>query len=133
MPSERISRLRSGRTVVLRSPPLPLVRNYHVLAWVEGQGAPTIAEIDEMWAVAHAIARELGATLYGDPECFSVLFNGERTRRKAWPHFHLILARTPGEKRWALLCLACKRWLRVLRRNHVAALRRGTRPGQLTA
>jgi hypothetical protein len=111
MPTERVFRLSSGRAALLRAPPLPLVRHYHVLA---AEGVVTATDIDEMWTLAHAVARELGERLFADPQCFSILYNGERTRRRAWPHFHLILARTPGEKRWALLCLSCKRWLRRL-------------------
>ncbi len=108
-------RLRSGRVVELRTPPLPLVRHYHVLAWPSNQGPATPAEIDEMWAIAHAFARARGRELFGDEQCFSVLYNGARTRRMPWPHFHVIPARSPAEKRWVLLCLSCKRLLRPRR------------------
>ena len=54
--------------------------------------------------------------LYGDAQCFTVLYNGARTRRKPWPHFHIIPARTPGEKRFMLLCLNLKRVSRRLLR-----------------
>ena len=107
--------LSSGRPVELRAPRLPLVRHYHVLAWPAGQGRATPAEIDEMWALAHACARAEGARLYGDEECFTVLYNGARTRRLPWPHFHILSARSPAEKRWILLCLLFKRLLRPRR------------------
>lgn len=107
--------LRSGRSVDLRTPSLPLVRHYHVLAWPKMQGPATPAEIDEMWSIVHAFARERGERLFGDPECFTVLYNGARTRRMPWPHFHVIPARSPAEKRWVLLCLSLKRLLRPLR------------------
>lgn len=116
--SDRFDRtwlLRSGRVAELRTPSLPLVRHYHVLAWPKDQGPATPAEIDEMWSIAHAFARERGEALFGDPECFTVLYNGARTRRMPWPHFHVIPARTPGEKRWVLLCLSLKRLLRPRR------------------
>ena len=107
--------LSSGRGVELRELRLPLVRHYHVLAWPAGQGPATPREIDEMWTIAHAFAREQGLALFGDEECFTVLYNGARTRRMPWPHFHVISARTPGEKRWTLLCLMLKRLLRPRR------------------
>jgi diadenosine tetraphosphate (Ap4A) HIT family hydrolase len=112
---EREIPLRSGRVVALRSPALPLVRHYHVLAWPKDAGPATPAEIDEMWSIAHAFSRERGAALFGDPECFTVLYNGARTRRMPWPHFHVIPARSPGEKRWVLSCLSLKRLFRVRR------------------
>jgi hypothetical protein len=115
MTFERDVLLRSGRSVELRAPELPLVRSYYVLAWPKDHGPATLAEIDEMWSIAHAFARERGVALFGDPECFTVLYNGGRTRRMPWPHFHVIPARTPGEKRWVLLCLSLKRLLRPRR------------------
>lgn len=108
-------RLASGRHVELRTPALPWVRHYHVLAWPRDQGPATPREIDEMWVLAHAFARARGRELFGDEECFTVLYNGARTRRMPWPHFHLIPARSPGEKQWALLCLSLKRLLRPRR------------------
>lgn len=107
--------LSSGRWVELREPRLPLVRHYQVLAWPPGQGPANAAEIDEMWRIAHQLARERGRALFGDEQCFTVLYNGARTRRMPWPHFHLIAARTPAEKRWTLLCLMLKRALRPRR------------------
>lgn len=107
--------LSSGRPVELRTPPLPWVRHYHVLAWPRDQGPATPREIDEMWVLAHSFARARGLELFGDEQCFTVLYNGARTRRMPWPHFHLIPARSPTEKRWALLCLSLKRLLRPRR------------------
>lgn len=103
---------RSGRLVV-RAPELPLLPHYHVVSWPEGAPPPTPRDIDEMWRVAHALARSLGERLFADEQCFSVLYNGARTRRRPWAHFHVILARSPGEKRRALLALSAKRWLRA--------------------
>ena len=82
---ERAIVLGTGRTVELRAPQLPLVRHYFVIAWPRGQGVATPGEIDEMWTIAHAVARERGQALFGDSECFSVLYNGARTRRMPWP------------------------------------------------
>lgn len=106
--------LADERRFVVRAPQLPLLPHYHVVSATEGAPPPSPSEIDEMWCVAHALARSLGRALFADEECFSVLYNGARTRRRPWPHFHVILARSPGEKRRALLALSAKRWLRVL-------------------
>lgn len=114
-PLDQTFLLRSGRAAELRTPALPLVRHYHVLAWPKDQGPATAAEIDEMWSIAHAFARRRGVELFGDAECFTVLYNGARTRRMPWPHFHVIPARTPNEKRWVLVCLSLKRLLRPRR------------------
>jgi hypothetical protein len=74
-------------------------------------------------ALAHAIARERGERLFGDAGCFAVLFNGARARRMPWPHFHLIPARSPAERRFVLFCLLLKR----LSRRALRALPRGVR------
>lgn len=119
--------LTTGRTLVVRAPQLPFLRHYHVVSWPEGAPPPTAGEIDEMWRVAHTLARSLGRALFADEECFSVLYNGARTRRRPWAHFHVILARSPGEKRRALLALSAKRWLRMLARVLRRIARRGSR------
>lgn len=106
--------LSTGRALEVRAPALPFLPHYHVVSWPRGAPVPSPHEIDEMWSVAHALARRLGRALFGDEECFTVLYNGARTRRRPWPHFHVILARTPREKRRALLALSAKRWLRAL-------------------
>lgn len=108
--------LSNGRAIVVRAPEIPLLSHYHVVSWPEGATPPSAREIDEMWSVAHALARELGRRLFGDEECFTVLYNAARTRRRPWAHFHVILARTPAEKRRALLVLLAKRWLRATAR-----------------
>ncbi len=108
--------LPSGRPVEWHKPDVPLARHYITLAWPRGGAAATDADIDAMWILAHARAREEGMRLYGDAQCFTVLYNGARTRRKPWPHFHIIPARTPGEKRFMLLCLNLKRVSRRLLR-----------------
>lgn len=104
--------LTTGRRVELRAPEIPFVPHYRVLSWPRDARPPTAAEIDEMFALAHAIARERGRALFGDPECFAVLYNGARARRMPWAHFHLIPARSPAERRFVLLCLVLKRVLR---------------------
>lgn len=124
----RLFTLRSGRRVELRAPIVPFVPAYRVLSWPRAVGGrdeatATHEEIDEMFALAHAIARERGEHLFGDPGCFAVLFNGARARRMPWPHFHLIPARSPAERRFVLFCLLLKR----LSRRVLRALPRGVR------
>lgn len=106
--------LSSGQRVELRAPVVLFAPHYRVLSWPRPQQgqqarAATAAEIDEMFALAHGVARERGRALFGDPECFAVLFNGARAARMPWPHFHLIPARSPSERRFVLFCLLLKR------------------------
>ncbi len=108
--------LSTGRRCTLVARALPFVPHYHVLSLGDGDGHPSATEIDEAFALAHAAARSLGLGLFGDEQCFSVLFNGARTRRMPWPHFHLVPARTVAEKHRALLALSLKRWLRPVAR-----------------
>ncbi len=117
--------LRTGRRVELGAPEIPFVPHYRVLSWPRDARAPTSSEIDEMFALAHAIARERGRELFGDPECFAVLYNGARARRMPWAHFHLIPARSPAERRFVLLCLVLKRVMRRVARWVPQRLRRG--------
>jgi hypothetical protein len=120
--------LSSGQRVELRAPVVLFAPHYRVLSWPRpGDGqAPRVAmpaEIDEMFALAHGIARERGRTIFGDAECFAVLFNGARAARMPWPHFHLIPARSPSERRFVLLCLMLKRISRRLLRSLPRPLR----------
>ena len=97
-PGRRCS-TRSGLSCELASPRLPLVRNYHVLSL---EGTPDPERVDELWVLAHRVARALAEQAHGDPECYSLLYNAERTRRRPWAHVHILLARSPEEKRWAM-------------------------------
>jgi diadenosine tetraphosphate (Ap4A) HIT family hydrolase len=110
--------LSTGRTCRVDNPGLPLLADYHVLHFPPGQGGsaegtPTEEEVEEMLVLARRLARRLGAEHHGDPECYTVLFNGVRTSRRPWVHFHLLPAKSVAGKRWALLCLLAKRWLRL--------------------
>lgn len=110
--------LSTGRRVGLRRARVPFVRDYFVLDVDLSIGPPTPDEIGELLAVAHGAARELAARLRGDPDAFSLLYNGGRARRRPWPHVHLVLAADPAEKRRAYVALSLKRltrWRRWLR------------------
>jgi hypothetical protein len=126
----RVLCLSTGRCVELRAPHVPFAPHYRVLSWPRpstsrhGSPAATEREIDEMFALAHEIARARGRELFGDPECFAVLFNGARAARMPWPHFHLIPARSPAERRRVLLLLWLKRLSRRLLRAIPTPLRR---------
>ena len=106
--------LPSGRFVSWHRPHVPFAEHYLTLSWPRGGAEATAEDIDAMWSLAHARAREEGQRLFGDPQCFTVLYNGARTRRMPWPHFHIIPARTPSEKRWVLMCMSLKRISRRL-------------------
>ncbi|MEM9190294.1 MAG: hypothetical protein AAGF12_14010 [Myxococcota bacterium] len=108
----RTYRLASGRLCRLRAPWLPFVDGYHVLFFPEEQGTPTPEEMDEMARIAFRAARAVGARAHDDPECYTVLYNGARARRRPWVHFHLLPARSVAKKRWAIACLCAKRWTR---------------------
>jgi hypothetical protein len=108
--------LSSGRRCSLIRPTVPLVPCYYVLL-PEGAEQPTMEELDEMWALAHRLARWLARHHHGDPECFTLLFSGARTRKRGWPHIHIIPARSPAEKRWLLLLLSIKRLTRLWERR----------------
>ena len=112
--------LPSGASCELSAPKLPLVRGYYALSLVEA--SPGEADLVALWTLAHRLARDLASRTHGDPECFSLLFNAARTRRKPWAHVHIILARSPAQKRWVLLCLSLKRFLRWRRWPGVRSL-----------
>jgi hypothetical protein len=117
----------AGQVCELSSPSVPLVRNVYALSIVDAE--PGHADPVALWTLAHRLARELAEQAHGDPECFTLLFNAARTRRKPWPHVHIILARSPTEKRWVLLCLSLKVLLRWRRWPGIRALvQRDLRP-----
>lgn len=105
--------LSSGRVCRVDNPRLPLLPDYHVLYFPGRQGRPSEVEIEEMLVLARRTARRLGRELHGDPECYTVLFNGARTSRRPWVHFHVLPVESVAKKRWALLCLTLKRCLRM--------------------
>jgi hypothetical protein len=103
--------LSSGRACTLRSRPLPLLPTYHVL-FLAGDGRePTSHEEHEMFGLAHDAAARLGQRFFGDPGCYTIVFSGGKTRRRPWPHFHIVAVRGIAEKRRALLLLMVKRVL----------------------
>jgi hypothetical protein len=108
-------RLPSGRTCRLSQPRLPGLPDYYVLSLGE---APTgEGEVEAAAALAHRVGRELALWRHGDAECYSLIYNAERTRRRPWPHFHIVLARSTLDKRRAFLLLHLKHVLRWLSRS----------------
>jgi len=103
--------LSSGRACVLRSRPLPLLPTYHVLFLASDGREPTSCAEHEMFGLAHDAAARLGQRFFGDPGCYTIVFSGGKTRRRAWPHFHIVAVRGIAEKRRALLLLMIKRVL----------------------
>ncbi len=52
---------------------------------------------------------------FGDPEAYSLLLNGESTRRTSGDHVHIVLSRSLAEKRWGFLFMQSKHFTRRLR------------------
>jgi len=119
--------LSTGRVCRVDDPGLPLLPSYHVLYFPGRQGQPTDEEVGEMLALAYGAARRLGETVFDDPECYTVLLNGARARRRPWFHVHLLPVDTVGKRRWALLCLTLKRSIRLVVKVREAAKLRGYR------
>lgn len=105
-------RLSTGRVCVLQNPSLPFLEHYHVLAFPSEQGAPSQAEVEEVLLLATRKARELGRRYFGDEECFSIIYNAGRTRRRPWLHVHILPTRNVAAKRLAFVAFFLKNLLR---------------------
>lgn len=106
--------LSTGRVCALVQDDVPLARGCHVLACSD---ALSDDEIEEVLALAYLDGRAVARALHGDPECFTLLYNGARTRVRPWTHVHILPARSVAGKHWMLLCLSVKRMLRRVRRR----------------
>ncbi|MEM7156791.1 MAG: hypothetical protein AAF799_28335 [Myxococcota bacterium] len=93
---------------VVRRPRVPFVPGYCVLTPVVESPYGSESGLAELLRVAEVVARREAVQRFGDPECFSLLCNAGRTRRRRWPHVHIILAPSVRAKRWALLWLSLK-------------------------
>ena len=121
--------LTSGRACTLRARPLPLLPTYHVLFFASEDCAPTAREEHEMFGLAHDAAARLGQRFFGDPGCYTIVFSGPRTRRRPWPHFHIVAVSGLAQKRRALLLLMVKRVLIAFQRaSHALASAFGSTP-----
>lgn len=105
-------RLSSGRRCAINRPVLPGLREYCVLVPVDRDEPLSVEELDDFWVLAHRVGRRAAQLRYGDPECYSVIYNGARTRRMSWPHFHILLAPSLAAKRRAMFFLSLKHVLR---------------------
>jgi hypothetical protein len=76
------------------------VANRHfVLIFPETQGKPTIFEVAEMSSLVILAARNLARVILGDPQCYSISKNGERTGSvPEVEHFHIYLFADREEK-----------------------------------
>jgi hypothetical protein len=115
MSAEQQFQLASGRTCTLRPRPLPGLPTYHVLFFAD-EGEPSQAEEREMFVHAQLAASGLAQRYHGDPGCYVILFSGRSTRRRPWPHFHIVAVRGVAAKRRALVLLHVKRVLIWLQR-----------------
>lgn len=108
--------LTSGRECTLHPRPLLGLPTYHVLFFASERGEPSQQEEREMFMVAQVAAARLATRYCGDPGCYAILFSGRRTRRRPWPHFHIVAVRNLAAKRRALALLHIKSLLIWLER-----------------
>lgn len=104
--------LASGRSCTLSRPNVPGLKNYYVIALdavvsVEDAVA-SVEDAEEFFLRAHRIARTLAQSHYGDPECYALMFSAGRTRRRPWPHVHIVVADSVSKRRRAVLVLQLK-------------------------
>ena len=97
--------LASGRTCTLSRPNVPGLKNYYVIAL---DALVSVKEGEEFFLRAHRIARTLAQSHYKDPECYALMFSAGRTRRRPWPHVHIVLADSVSKRRRAVLVLQLK-------------------------
>ena len=116
--------LSTGRRCTLTDPPVPFLTHYHVLSFPAEQGQPSPQEAEEMVLIAARKARDLGRRYYADEECFSLIFNGMRTRRRPWLHVHILPTPNPAAKRLAFLAFHLKHLLGWWPFRHLSILRR---------
>jgi len=111
MTHDRELYLVTGRQCVLRARPLPGLPTYHVLFCSTEEGDLTLNEEHELFGIAQHVAAQLGQHFHGDPGCYAIQFAGSRTRRRPWPHFHIVAVRDVSAKRRAQVLLLFKRLL----------------------
>jgi hypothetical protein len=114
----------NGRRCTLMEPDVPLLSDYYVLSVSEHEGQLSSAEVDELFLLAQHLGRELARARHGHEQCYSIIYNAARTRRKPWPHFHILLAGSTLEKRKKFTLLQLKHVLRFLARPGLAVWRR---------
>lgn len=102
--------LSSGLRCALTRRTLPGLQTYYVLALRTKDCSSS--DVGELQSLAHRIGRMLARRHYGDPECYSLLYNAARTRRRPWPHVHILVARSVADKRWCMLVFQLKHLLR---------------------
>ncbi len=103
-------RLSSGQRCILTRRTLPGLQTYYVLAL--RTKSCSSSDVGELQSLAHRIGQMLARGHYGDPECYSLLYNAARTRRRPWPHVHILVARSVADKRWCMLVFQLKHLLR---------------------
>lgn len=108
--SARGLRLSSNARCVLERPAIPWVRSYYVVALPTAVSSHR--DIHELHHLAHRVGRLLGRQRFGDPECYTLMYSAARTRRRPWPHVHVIVASSVQDKRRHVLLLQLKHVLR---------------------
>lgn len=109
--------LPSGGICQLSEPEVPFLEDYFVLWVPEEAGQPSVRDLEKFSVLAQRVAQELAWLRFGDRECYSLIYNAARTRRKSWPHFHILIADSFHRKRRAFVLLQCKHLLRWFQRR----------------
>lgn len=113
LPQEQL-RLGSGQQCVLAEPLLPGVRGYFVLALPAG--ASCARDASEFHLLVHRVARQLAMQHAQDAEAYAVMYCAGRTRRKPWPHAHILIGDSVSARRRAVVLLQLKPLLRMWQR-----------------
>ncbi|MEM9069917.1 MAG: hypothetical protein AAGE52_15500 [Myxococcota bacterium] len=103
-------------TFVLRAPWVPGLEHYWVLHLRDPERVLDDQERRALLATATETARALALEIHGDPECYSLLFNGGRTRRTQGDHVHILLSTSVAAKRRRFVWLHLKHVLRPIAR-----------------
>ncbi len=113
---ENLKKGRPGTLEVIQKK-VPGLTEYFVIS--QGRLTGGTEDEEEFFFAAHREARELARERYGDPSCYSLIYNGATLRRRSWPHFHVVLARTRKQKRLRLFLLWLKGPLGLLEHSRL--------------
>lgn len=92
------------------------VASCHLVVRLDGVGG--VRADAALLVEAHRAARDLARRQFGDPECFTLVFSGRRTRVQSVAHVHVFLLPSVLAKRWVFVRMLAKpmlSWLRAAR------------------
>ncbi len=109
-PRRGLVALPSGAHLEIVRPRVLFLPDYHVVSLAEPTAGPR--DVEQMLRFSWSLGRLLSRRRHGVDGCFTVLCHGRETRRRAWPHCHVIVAASVSARRRALLSLRFKGALR---------------------